>query len=110
MQSSPYFASGVRPSRVSRLASRAARASRGWPSSRCGIGRTGSRLTATEKVKECPRTIQALIDVLLIRVAHVLRVDLEFVPRLDQLIPIGVIGFPPRVPIALVGECSIPVV
>src|SRR4030095_8127180 len=50
------------------------------------IGPTGSRLTATEKVKECPRTIQALIDVLLIRVAHVLRVDLELVPRLDQLI------------------------
>ena len=67
-------------------AARAARASRGWPSCCCGVGRTGSRLTTTEKVKECPRTIQALIDVLLIRVAHVLRVDLELVPRLDQLI------------------------
>src|SRR4030095_9669440 len=57
-----------------------------WPSCCSGVGRTRSRVTTTEKVKECPRTIQALIDVLLIRVAHVLRVDLELVPRLDQLI------------------------
>jgi hypothetical protein len=91
-------------------------------------------VTTTQKIKECPRTIQALIDVLLIRVAHVLRVDLELVPRLDQLIfdrshrvsPSGSVPFVSAssaarcvachgvrsqpVPVALVGECSMPVV
>jgi hypothetical protein len=90
-------------------------------------------MPAAEEIQECSRTVQALVDVLLVGIAHILRVDLELVPHLDQLVlDWSHCGPPPcsaffiashaarcvachgvrshSVPVALVGECFTPAV